>query len=184
MWSASLVLAAATATRTSGSRPAAPGVRRGAICRGVLALSLAAAAACANSDAERLLGVRRGSVGVGTGAGGGGVVTPPPGVPGSLLVGRWTRIIYFNDGLGNVASSRTTWEFRADGSAQRVVTTCNLTLGLCDSVVDVGRWRVEGTTTLVYSPSSPPGQPEVRYDFRFEGQTLILGGVQFLPASS
>jgi hypothetical protein len=144
----------------------------------VLALSLAAAAACANSESERMLGVRRGSIGMG--AGGGLPATPALG----SLVGRWTRIIFFNDGVGNVVSSRTTWEFRADGSAQRVVTTCNLTVGLCDSVVDVGRWRVEGTTTLVYSPSSPPGQPEVRYDFRFEGQTLILGGVQFLPASS
>jgi hypothetical protein len=86
--------------------------------------------------------------------------------------------------VGNVLSSRTTWDFRADGSAQRIVTACNLTSGHCDSVVDTGRWRVEGTTTLVYASGSPPGQPEVRYDFRFEGQTLILGGLQFLPATS
>jgi hypothetical protein len=124
-----------------------------------------------------MLGVRRGSTGIGTG---GGIPAP---VLGSL-VGRWTRVIFFNDGVGNLVSSRTTWDFRADGSAQRVVTACNVTSGQCDSVVDVGRWRVEGATTLVFTPSAPPGQPEVRYDFRFEGQTLILGGVQFLPVTS
>ena len=119
--------------------------------------------------------------------GNGGAVRPTnPGTSGtgttssrgdSRLLGAWSRTVLVQDNAGAVHASRTTWRFSADASASRSVVASNLTFGIMDSVVTAARWHTEGATVvLVYLPE---GTGSARFDYLFQGTTLILGGIGF-----
>lgn len=93
------------------------------------------------------------------------------------LVGRWSRTLLLQDAGGSIHASRTTWRFGADASASRSVVASNLTFGLVDSVVTSMRWRTEGRTVILTSVA--PGVAETRFEYRFDGQALVLGGLAF-----
>ena len=121
----------------------------------------------------------------------GPIGAPRPGTPGtsgtgtgtagssidSRLVGTWSRTLLFQDNVGAIHGSRTTWRFRGDAFATRSVVASNLTFGMVDSVVTAARWHTEGATVvLVYLPE---GHGSARFDYQFVGSTLILGGIGF-----
>ena len=122
----------------------------------------------------------------------GTIGAPRPGTPGTSgapgtatsggsidarLVGRWSRTLLFQDNLGSVHASRTSWRFGADASASRAVVATNLTFGMIDSVVTFARWRVEGgAVVLTYLPE---GRGADRFDYFLQGTTLVLGGIGF-----
>jgi hypothetical protein len=95
----------------------------------------------------------------------------------SRLVGRWSRTVLFQDDVGAVHASRTTWRFGADAMATRAVVATNLTFGMVDSVVTLARWRTEGgAVVFTYLPE---GRGTARFDYFLQGTTLILGGLGF-----
>ena len=120
----------------------------------------------------------------------GTIGAPRPGNPGtsgtsgspggsldSRLVGRWSRTVLFQDNVGAVHASRTSWRFGADAIAARAVVATNLTFGMVDSVVTFARWRTEGgTVVFTYLPE---GTGTARFDYFLQGSTLILGGLGF-----
>lgn len=136
---------------------------------------LITAAAIAACDGERVaitgtIGAPRPGSGGTAGGGGGGALD-------SRLVGQWSRTVLFQDNIGAVHASRTTWRFRSDASASRAVVASNLTFGLVDSVVTAARWRTNGgAVELTYLPE---GSGSARFDYFLQGTTLILGGIAF-----
>lgn len=114
--------------------------------------------------------------GTGTGTGGGG-----SGSTSSAIVGRWTRAILFSDDAGNVHESRTTWEFRQDGSAIRTVTAWNVTSGVYDTLVSVAQWRTAGSTlTITYIT---PTTGSASFPWRVDGTRLTIGADEFTRIS-
>ena len=93
------------------------------------------------------------------------------------LVGTWSRTLLFQDNVGAIHGSRTTWRFGSDAVATRSVVASNLTFGMVDSVVTAARWHIEGATVvLVYLPE---GHGSARFDYQLQGSTLFLGGIGF-----
>ena len=99
------------------------------------------------------------------------------GVGDARLVGAWSHTALVQDNLGAVHASRTTWRFGADAFATRSVVATNLTFGMVDSVVTAARWRVEGASVVI--TYLPEGRGSARFDYFFQGSTLILGGIGF-----
>ena len=96
----------------------------------------------------------------------------------SRLVGKsWSRVVLLQDNAGVVHSSRTTWHFGADGIATRSVVAANLTFGMVDQVVTFARWRTQGATIVL--DYLPEGSGSARFEYFFQGTTLILGGLGF-----
>ena len=93
------------------------------------------------------------------------------------LIGQWSRTVLFQDNSGAVQSSRTTWRFRSDASATRSVVASNLTFGFVDSVVTHARWRIQGGRLALSFLA--PASGDVLFDYRFDGATLVLGGLPF-----
>ena len=93
------------------------------------------------------------------------------------LIGRWSRTVLFQDNVGAVHASRTSWRFGADAIATRAVVASNLTFGIVDSVVTAARWRTEGSAVVV--TYLPEGTGSARFDYFLQGTTLILGGLGF-----
>ncbi|MFN2399084.1 MAG: hypothetical protein ABR543_10675 [Gemmatimonadaceae bacterium] len=114
-----------------------------------------------------------------------GPTGPPGGIsggglqpaPSRILVGRWSRILFFTDAAGAVHASETVWEFRADGTAARTVTVNNLSEGFFDTVTAHAFWSVNGTTVTV--TFTPPDSGSVQFSFRIEGSILTLDGRDF-----
>ena len=95
----------------------------------------------------------------------------------SRLLGAWSRTVFIPDNTGAVHSSRTTWRYSANAAATRSVVANNLTFGLMDSVITAARWHTEGASVvLTYLPE---GTGTARFDYFFQGTTLILGGIGF-----
>lgn len=114
--------------------------------------------------------------GSGTATGGGGT-----GSTSSAILGRWTRAILFSDDAGNVHESRTTWEFRQDGSAIRTVTAWNITSGVHDTLVSVAQWRTSGSTlTITYLT---PTTGTASFSWRVDGTRLTIGADEFTRIS-
>lgn len=140
-------------------------------------LLVLAAAVLASSCAG--VEVISGSDGTGTGTGGTVIGTGGgSGITGSsLLLGRWTRAILLQDGSGSIHESRTTWEFRQDGSAIRTVLAWNLTQGFYDTVVTVAQWRTAGSQlTLTYLA---PATGTAAFGFGVNGDILTIGPDQY-----
>ena len=94
------------------------------------------------------------------------------------LVGIWTRLVVFTDNHGTAHSSRTTWEFRSDGSATRSVITQNLSMGVADVLTAHASWRTEGATLVITFRSPDSGTS--RFSFALFANTLTLDGRDFV----
>jgi hypothetical protein len=144
----------------------------------LLALALATAfsvTACEERvDITGTTGGRTGTnAGIGTGTGG----TSGTGATDARFVGQWSHTLLLQDNAGVLHASRTTWRFASNASASRAVVASNLTFGLVDSVVTRATWRIEGGRLAV--SYLPAGSGEARFDYLFQGATLILGGIPF-----
>ena len=130
-----------------------------------LAAVLLIASACNNVDMRIGPGIQ---VGTGTGSG----------AHHNSLVGMWTRVVLFTDNQGTSHSSRTTWEFRSDGSAKRTVITQNLRSGISDVLTANASWRTEGSTLVI--TFHPPDSGTSRFGFSVFGSVLSLDGRDFV----
>lgn len=141
----------------------------------VAALTSFALAGCAGI--ETIPGPDSTLVGTGGTGGTGGVIGTGGGSQSSALLGQWTRVVYVQTPDGDIHQSRTTWEFRADGSAIRAVTAWNWTEGLYDTVSSVAQWSTSGSTiTIVYIAGS---SGTLSLAWRIDGDVLTLGPDQF-----
>lgn len=96
----------------------------------------------------------------------------------SALVGLWTRVVVLTDNQGNEHSSRTTWEFRSDGSATRTVVTHNLSAGITDVLTSNATWHTEGSTVVI--TFRPPDSGTSRFSFTVFGNVLTLDSRDFV----
>lgn len=94
------------------------------------------------------------------------------------LVGLWTRVVVITDNAGDTHSSRTTWEFRSDGSATRTVVAQNLSLGVSDVITTTATWRSEGSTLVI--TFQPPDSGVSRFSFAIFSNVLTLDGRDFV----
>jgi hypothetical protein len=137
----------------------------------VAALGVALAAvvllllACNNVDMRLGPGIH---IGTGTGSGS----------HHNAVVGLWARVVVITDNAGNAHSSRTTWEFRSDGSATRTVVTQNLSADVSDVISANAMWHTEGST-LVISFRSPDSGTS-RFSFFVFSNVLTLDGRDFV----
>jgi hypothetical protein len=117
----------------------------------------------------------RGGTTIGTGGGTGGTGGGPS--LNSAVVGRWTRVLFVYSDNGDAHESRTTWEFRQDGSALRSVTAWNLSQGIYDTVVSVATWSTTGSQlTITYVA---PTAGAAAFAFSVNGDVLTIGLDQF-----
>jgi hypothetical protein len=124
-----------------------------------------AVGACNNVDMRFGPGIQ---IGTGTGTGG----------QQKALVGIWTRVVVITDNDGNAHSSRTTWEFRSDGSATRTLITQNLSAGVSDVLSANATWRTEGSTLVI--AFRPPDSGTSRFGFSVFSNVLTLDGRDFV----
>ena len=96
----------------------------------------------------------------------------------SALVGLWTRVVVLTDNQGNEHSSRTTWEFRSDGSATRTLVTHNLSAGITDVLTSNASWHTEGSTVVIAFHAPDSGTS--RFSFTVFGNVLTLDGRDFV----
>lgn len=94
------------------------------------------------------------------------------------LVGLWTRVVVINDNTGTAHSSRTTWEFRSDGSATRTLITQNLGAGISDVLSANATWHTEGSTLVI--TFRPPDSGTSRFSFQVFRNVLTLDGRDFV----
>lgn len=95
----------------------------------------------------------------------------------SVLLGRWTRAIVLVGDNGDAHESRTTWEFRQDGSAIRTVLAWNLSQGFYDTVVTVAQWHTDGAQlTLTYIA---PTAGTAAFGYSVNGDILTIGPDQY-----
>ena len=117
---------------------------------------------------------------VGTGGGTGGVIGGGGGGGGSqasAIVGQWTRALLVETPDGDIHESRTTWEFRADGSAIRTILAWNWTEGLYDTLTSVAQWSTNGSNlTIVYIAGSTG---TLTLPWSVNGDVLTIGPDQF-----
>ena len=141
-----------------------------------IALSIATLTGCAGVE---VLGTDSTLVGAGGTGGTGGVIGGggSGGAHSSAMLGQWTRALFVEGPAGDIHESRTTWEFRQDGSAIRSVTAWNWTAGIYDTVSSVAQWTTSGATiTIVYIAGSTG---TLTLDWRVDGDVLTLGPDQF-----
>jgi hypothetical protein len=131
----------------------------------VLAGVTVASGACNNVDMRFGPGVQ---IGTQTGSG----------AQHNAVVGVWTRVVVLTDNAGNAHSSRTTWEFRSDGSATRTLVTQNLSAGLTDVLSAIATWRTEGSALVI--TFRPPDSGTSRFGFSVFGNVLTLDGRDFV----
>ena len=126
---------------------------------------VATLAACNNVDMRLGPGVQIGT-GIGTGA------------HHNAIVGIWTRVVVISDNDGNAHSSRTTWEFRSDGTATRTLITQNVSAGISDVLTANASWRTEGSTLVITFRTPDSGTS--RFGFSLFGNVLSLDGRDFV----
>ncbi|HWE43537.1 MAG TPA: hypothetical protein VG432_13590 [Gemmatimonadaceae bacterium] len=140
------------------------------------ALSAFALAGCAGVEVlgndSTLAGAGGNGGGVVVGGGGGG-----GGAHASAMLGQWTRALLVAGPDGDIHESRTTWEFRADGSAIRYVTAWNWTEGIYDTVSSVAQWATSGATVTITYIAGSTGTLSLAW--RVDGDVLTLGPDQF-----
>lgn len=139
-----------------------------------IALSAFAFAGCTGVEVlgnDSTLAGTGGSGGVIVGGGTGG------GAQASAMLGKWTRALLVAGPNGDIHESRTTWEFRADGSAIRYVTAWNWTAGIYDTVSSVAQWTTSGATITITYIAGSTGT--LTLGWRVDGDVLTLGPDQF-----
>jgi len=134
-----------------------------AACAGVEVIS-GTGGAPGGSDGGSMVGT-----GGGTGTGGGSA--------SSALLGRWTRVLLVIADNGDAHESRTTWEFRQDGSAIRTVTAWNLSQGVFDTITSVAQWTASGSQlTITYIA---PLTGTATFSYSINGDVLTVGPDQY-----
>jgi hypothetical protein len=128
-------------------------------------MAMLSLAACGTVDMRIGPGI---NVGVGNGTG----------AQHNALVGIWTRVVVVRDNTGNDHSSRTTWEFRSDGSATRTLITQNLSAGISDVLTANASWHTEGSTLVITFRSPDSGTS--RFGFSVFINVLTLDGRDFV----
>ena len=96
----------------------------------------------------------------------------------NAIVGIWTRVVVITDNAGNAHSSRTTWEFRSDGSANRTLVTQNLSAGISDVLMATASWHTEGSTLVITFRAPDSGVS--RFSFSLFSNVLTLDGRDFV----
>ena len=141
-----------------------------------IALCIATLAGCAGVE---VLGTDSTLVGSGGTGGTGGVVGGggSGGAHASAMLGRWTRALLVEGPDGDIHESRTTWEFRADGSAIRTVTAWNWTEGIYDTIASAAQWTTSGSRIIIVYIAGTSGT--LTLDWRVDGDVLTLGPDQF-----
>jgi hypothetical protein len=118
---------------------------------------------------------------VGSGGNGGGGVIGGGGSGGgshaSAMLGKWTRALLVEGPDGDIHESRTTLEFRADGSGIRYVTAWNWTEGIYDTLSSVAQWTTSGSTITITYIAGSTGT--LTLGWRIDGDVLTLGPDQF-----
>jgi hypothetical protein len=94
------------------------------------------------------------------------------------VAGLWTRVVVITDNEGTAHSSRTTWEFRSDGSAARTVVTQNLSAGISDVISANATWHTDGSTLVITFRAPDTGTS--RLSFFVFGNVLTLDGRDFV----
>lgn len=140
-----------------------------AIALGAFAFAGCAGVEVLGNDSTRVGTGGSGGVIVGGGAGGG--------THASAMLGKWTRALLVAAPDGDIHESRTTWEFRADGSAIRYVTAWNWTEGIYDTVSSVAQWTTSGATITITYIAGSTGT--LTLGWRVDGDVLTLGPDQF-----
>jgi hypothetical protein len=87
-------------------------------------------------------------------------------------------VVVITDNVGDTHSSRTTWEFRSDGSATRTVVAENLSRGVRDVITARATWRTEGSTLVI--TFQPPDSGTSRFSFAIFSDVLTLDGRDFV----
>ena len=126
---------------------------------------VAVAGGCNNVDMRVGPGIQ---IGTGTGSGS----------RQNAIVGIWTRVVVITDNAGNAHSSRTTWEFRSDGSATRTLITQNLSAGISDVLTATASWHTEGSTLVITFRAPDSGTS--RFSFSVFSNVLTLDGRDFV----
>lgn len=132
----------------------------------MLAVAVPPLVAC--NDVEMRIGP---GIQIGTGTGSGSQQQ-------NAVVGLWTRVVVITDNGGNAHSSRTTWEFRSDGSATRTLVTQNLSAGISDVISANATWHTEGSTLVI--TFRPPDAGTSRFFFAVFSNVLTLDGRDFV----
>jgi hypothetical protein len=96
----------------------------------------------------------------------------------NAIVGIWTRVVVVTDNAGSAHSSRTTWEFRSDGTATRTLITQNLDVGISDVLTSNASWHTEGSTLVITFRAPDSGTS--RFGFSVFGNVLSLDGRDFV----
>ena len=151
---------------------------------GLRALGVAVVAACALQAACAGVEVISGAGGAPGGSNGGSMVgtgggsgTGGGGSASSAVLGRWTRVILLVADNGDAHESRTTWEFRQDGSAIRTVTAWNLSQGVYDVLTTVAQWSTSGSQlTITYIA---PTTGIATFAYSIDGDVLTIGPDQY-----
>lgn len=96
----------------------------------------------------------------------------------NAIVGLWTRVVTITDNNGHAHSSRTTWEFRSDGTATRTLITQNVSAGISDVLTANATWHTEGSNLVVTFRAPETGTS--RFSFFVIGNVLTLDGRDFV----
>ena len=141
-----------------------------------LALGTLTLAGCAGVEVlgtDSTLGGTGGGTGGGV-VGGGGTGS---GAHACAVVGQWTRALLVAGPDGDVHESRTTWEFRSDGSAIRTIIAWNWTEGIYDTLTSVAQWSTNGSKLTITYVAGATGT--LTLDWRVDGDVLTIGPDQF-----
>jgi hypothetical protein len=147
----------------------------GAFAVASFALAAFTLAGCAGVEVLGNDSTLAGSGGGGGLIGGGG--SGSGGTQAAAMLGQWTRALLVEGPDGDIHESRTTWEFRADGSAIRAVTAWNWTEGIYDTVNSVAQWTTSGADITITYIAGTTGT--LTLDWRVDGDVLTLGPDQF-----
>ena len=94
------------------------------------------------------------------------------------LTGVWQRKLWFTDSRGRAYLSETTWSFRGDGSATRMVVTVSFDHDVADRITSRARWSASnGTLEIEWLP---PRAGLTRLHYRVSGRTAQIGGDVYL----
>jgi hypothetical protein len=140
-------------------------VARGRVAALALAAAVSVLPAC--NDVEMRIGP---GIQIGTGT--------SSGFHQNTLLGLWTRVVVITDNAGTAHSSRTTWEFRSDGSATRTLITQNLGAGVSDVLSANATWHTEGSMLVI--TFRPPDSGTSRFSFQVFSNVLTLDGRDFV----
>jgi hypothetical protein len=95
----------------------------------------------------------------------------------TTIEGTWRRTLAFFDDFGFLHSSETTWTFETGGAAQRTIVTANITLGVADTLLTQGQWRLDGSNVVI--ELTAPSTGSITLEVRIEGTSLFLAGQEY-----